>query len=105
MNLNLVSYSGREKFELDVSSIDPKDRSEKDRQTLFFSKNTTWKMSDSELNLLKTKEELKEYSRWCHVHKTKRDPFKKKVVKKVEPPKEDDSTNSNKKKKLKKKTD
>ena len=77
MGLNLVSYSGRDKFELDVSKLDPKDRSVKERLTFFFSKNTTWDMSDAELKLLNSNKDLKEYSRWCHVHKTNKDPFKK----------------------------
>ena len=62
---HLVSYSGREQFELDISKLDPKDKSIGDRNTLFFYKNTTWEISDSELELLKKN---KEYFRWCHVH-------------------------------------
>jgi hypothetical protein len=53
MKKNLVSYNGRENFEVDLSSLKQDDLSVPGRVTLFVSRGNCWELTNKELELVK----------------------------------------------------
>lgn len=84
--LHLVSYDGRDSFEVDLSELDDKDLSILGRKTLFVFQNTSWEVNDKELDIFKKSS----YWRWCFVH-VKPEKKVEKLVAKVSMPVKKDS--------------
>ena len=56
MEKNLVSYNGRENFEVDLSHLESENLSVPGRVTLFVSKGNCWELTDKELEIVKEHE-------------------------------------------------
>ena len=99
MNKHLVSYNGKESFEVDLSKL--KELTVPGRVTLYICRGSSWELSDEELK------KLKEHPLgcMCHVHDMTKKKVKVKEESEKEPEKDsnDESKKDSKSKKILKK--